>query len=411
MRKTNILWIGLAAPDSVYNSLLKRGYFHFAAQAAQKNFIEGIAECTDIPIDEISGFMMPSFFKTNELLMKSYSWETVNGGKGISVSNINIPYLDVVVRTCQIKKACIKWAEEHKDEKNIVIVYSAINAYLQGAMKIKKICNDTQVYLIITDLPQFMELRPSKIKKVLKDLNWKTLSMAIKSCDGWIPFTKHMIPYLNLPEEKCLVIEGSVNLNGVKSIANEKQQGKIIVMYSGSLGLQYGVPELLQAFSQIKDDRYELWFTGKGNAENLIEEYANMDHRIVNYGFLPSREELLKLQNKASMLINTRMPSEKASAYCFPSKLFDYMLTGKPVLSFKIQGIPDEYYKYLVVMESTDIKDIKNAILHVGEMTEDERNQIGKNARDYIINEKNNVKQCKKICEFIGLSIEKSEKL
>ena len=62
-------------------------------------------------------------------------------------------------------------------------------------------------------------------------------------------------------------------------------------------------------------------------------------------------------------------------------------------------------------MESTNIKDIKNAILHVGEMTEDERNQIGENARDYIINEKNNVKQCKKICEFIGLSIEKSEKL
>lgn len=404
-KKKNLLWVGLAASDTIYASLIKKGYFHFAAQAAQQNFIEGIAKCVDIQIDEISGFMMPTIPHIDELITKPYHWRTLNGGDGVSVSNLNIPYMDAVVRTHQMKMACRKWAEKHKNEENIVIVYSAINAYLQGALEVKKRCEDTQVYLIITDLPQFMELRPTKIKKFLKRLNWKTLNKAIKACDGWIPFTKHMITYLNLPEEKCLVIEGSVNPNNVNQLYREDSQEKIVIMYSGSLGLQYGVPELLNAFSQIQSNKYELWFTGKGNAETLIAEYAKKDSRIVNFGFLPSREDLLKLQSQASMMISTRMPNEKASAYCFPSKMFDYMLTGKPVLLFKIEGIPDEYYQYLIVMKSVAADDIKDAILRVGAMTNEERNEIGERARNFIIKEKNNVQQCRKICDFIGLDV------
>ena len=32
----------------------------------------------------------------------------------------------------------------------------------------------------------------------------------------------------------------------------------------------------------------------------------------------------------ATMIINMRDPKEEASKFCFPSKLFEYMLTGKP---------------------------------------------------------------------------------
>ena len=411
--KTNILWVGLVAPEEIYKELLKKGYFHFAAQSCQKNFIEGIAECTDIKIDEISGFMMPTIPNIKEVVTKAYQWKTINGGQGVSVVNLNIPYVDIVVRTYQIKRACRCWANRHKDDNNIIFVYSAINSYLQGALEVRKICKHTKVCLIITDLPQFMELRPSRIKKFLKNLNWHTLNKAIKDCDSWIPFTKHMISYLNLPEEKCLVIEGTVNLKHIrkniqdirKNIQDirENIQDKVIVMYSGSLGLQYGIPELLNAFSQINDDNYELWFSGKGNADTLISEYSQKDSRIKNYGFLESYEELMQVQNKASMLINTRMPSEKASAYCFPSKMFDYMLTGKPVLTFEIKGIPEEYYQYLVVMKSTSTTDIKKAILRVGEMTNEERDAIGNRARDFVIKYKNNIMQAQKICEFVGL--------
>ena len=132
-----------------------------------------------------------------------------------------------------------------------------------------------------------------------------------------------------------------------------------------------------------------------------INEHAQKDARIHNFGFLPSRRDLLLKQKEAAMLISTRRPDEEASDFCFPSKLFEYMISGNPVLSCRIGGIPDEYFNYLVEMKSTNPSDIKQAILAVAEMTEEERLNLGNSAREFILNEKNNVSQARKILDFV----------
>ena len=71
------------------------------------------------------------------------------------------------------------------------------------------------------------------------------------------------------------------------------------------------------------------------------------------------------------------------------------------MLSCRIGGIPEEYFKYLVEMKSTSPSDIKEAILSVAKMSEEERAALGKNARDFILTEKNNVAQASKILEFV----------
>ena len=63
----------------------------------------------------------------------------------------------------------------------------------------------------------------------------------------------------------------------------------------------------------------------KENDEAVIKERAVKDGRIKFLGFLPSRKDLLLKQKQATMMINTRKPDEAASAYCFPSKLFEYI--------------------------------------------------------------------------------------
>ena len=104
--------------------------------------------------------------------------------------------------------------------------------------------------------------------------------------------------------------------------------------------------------------------------------------------FLPSRKDLLLKQKTASMLINVRKPEEEASAYCFPSKLFEYMISGSPVLSFKIPGIPDEYFDYLIPMENSNPKTIANAIINVGNMKTDDRETLGNKSREFVLNNK-----------------------
>lgn len=402
-----IVWIGLAASDSLFEELVQKGYYHAAAHVAQKNIIEGLNQISDCGIDFISGFMMPHFPKGKDLVTHRRKWQYEKKSEGIGISSVNIKYIDVAVRSYLMKRESIRWAENHLNDDVTVFVYAASYPYLKGALEIKKRVKKSKVYLIVPDLPQYMELKPTRLKKFLKDKNWKYLNEAILSCDGWILFTKHMMDFLKLPPAKCIVMEGSINLSELTESSSIHKtfmnNNKIILMYSGSLDLKYGIPELLKAFSTIFDDNYELWITGRGNGQTLIEEYQRKDKRIKYFGFLSSRLEVLELQNQSTALMNMRMPSEKASAYCFPSKIFEYLLSGKPVLSFRMPGIPDEYYNYLIEMKSQNIEDIRNAILNIGSMKPCEREDIGKRGKDFVITEKNNYVQAKKICDFIGL--------
>ena len=66
------------------------------------------------------------------------------------------------------------------------------------------------------------------------------------------------------------------------------------------------------------------------------------------------------------------------------SKLFEYMITGKPVLSFEIKGIPDEYWDYLIKMNSINHNDIAKAIMKVGNMGYFERMEYGKKLKNIL---------------------------
>ncbi len=399
-----IVWIGLASTDKIFRQLVKKGYFHAPTHNAQKNIIIGIENYLHQPIDTINGFMMPSFPKCSELITKGMQWSHQNGAIDISVPSLNIKYLDFIFRKFFMKKYGIKWAKKHKQESDIyVLVYAASEPYLAAAMEIQKIIPFAHICLIIPDLPQYMELNCSKFKKFLKNIRWKNLQHLILRCDSYILFTKHMASYLQIENKHWMVMEGSINPSEQLTHITCENKEEIIIMYSGGIDIKYGIPELLCAFGQISNNNYRLWFTGSGNAEQLILEKSKKDFRIKYFGFLSERNDILKLQQQATMLITTRMPTEAASAYCFPSKIFEYLLSGKPVLSFRIRGIPDNYFDYLIEIKSPNPNDIKDSIIKVGNMSENDRKHIGNAGKNFVLREKNCNIQGKRICQFLNL--------
>ena len=222
----------------------------------------------------------------------------------------------------------------------------------------------------------------------------------MKYVDKYILYSRHMAEFLKLKDGSWTVMEGSYDASLLVEGA-EKSSEKISVMYSGVLDLRYGIRELLDAMALL-DDRYELWLTGNGNAVPVIEERAKTDPRIKYYGYFPTREELLKKQSEATMLISTRDPSEPASRYCFPSKIFEYMVSGNPVLSTVIDGIPEEYFDYLIPLPDISPETLKEKITSIADMDKASREDLGTRSREFVLENKNNVAQMKKVLEFIG---------
>lgn len=394
-----ILWIGCLESDEEFTIKAKKGYDLASAQVSQKNLLYGIEEVSGIVCDSINGSVLPPYPVYQDRIIESVTWEHNPGAMDISVGYKNDKYINRV----NCKKAMLKAADEwcktrYKGSDVTVFVYSMRSAPMATACRIKEKIPQAKIYLIITDLPQFMDLGQSRIKAALKKIDWQSIKKMQKKFDGFIIYAEKMAEYLEIPSNKWILMEGSYDT--AEQIAAVKEKKKA-VMYSGKLDEQYGIKMLVDAFMSIQDSNIELWITGGGNTEGYIRACAKKDNRIKFYGFLPSRQDVLQKQAEASLLVNMRLPSEPASGYCFPSKLFEYMATGTPVLSFDIAGIPREYLQHLYVVKQETVDALAKAIEETLSLDEASLQEQGNGAREFVINEKNTKTQCSKMWKFV----------
>lgn len=394
------LWIGINFNSEIKDKIINSKGKILSGKVSEDNLLEGM-DNIGIDMDSINSYKFPIYKKSGVKVVERVKWSRNGKSEDVSVQYLNFKYINQLSRTVQLKKEAKNWAKRHKNKQVTVFVYSMHSPFMSAAKEVKKIIPTAKIVVIVLDLPQFMDLGMNKVKKVLKAIDWIKIKSLMKSVDKYILYSKHMAEFLKLKDGYWTVMEGSINENDVLDETVEKNKDIISVMYSGVCDLRYGIPELLDAFELIKEENYELWITGAGNATPLIKERAEKDNRIKFFGFLPSRKDLLLKQKQATMMINTRKPDEKASAYCFPSKLFEYMISGNPVLSFDIKGIPEEYFNYLVKMEDVSPKSIAEAIKKVADMPEEQRIALGESSKSFVIENKNKNAQAKRILDAI----------
>lgn len=394
-----MLWIGCLESNEEFKEKVKKGYDLASAQVSQQNLVNGIEQVSGYTFDSINGSVLPPYPVYEDRIIKPVVWSHSDGAFDISVGYKNDKYVNRVNCKQSMIVATKDWIEKRYQGGELkVLVYSMRSAPMATACYIKKKIPTAKVYLIVTDLPQFMDLGQSKLKAALKKIDWISIKRMQKKFDEFILYAPKMAEFLKIPNGKWMLMEGSYDPS--ESVADESTSKKKAVMYSGKLDKEYGIPMLLDAFMQLEDKEAELWLTGGGNAEDYIKECASKDKRIKLYGFLPSRGDVLNLQKQASLLVNMRLPSEPASAYCFPSKLFEYMATGVPVMSFKLEGIPEEYYPYLIMVEDESKGALKEAMEKSLIMKDVQA--YGVKAKSFVCTFKNKETQSKHIFDWIN---------
>ncbi len=389
------LWIGICINEEIKEYILANKGKMMSAKVSQDNWVEGL-DSLGVDMDSINSIYFPLTIKKVE----RSSWSRNGISKDVNIAHNNGKYFRIASKKHYMRKEANVWAKKHINEQVTVFVYSMHSPFIAAALEVKRIIPTAKIVMLVPDLPQYMHLTMNRTKRFLKALDWQYIKRAIKKIDKFALYSKHMADFLKLKDGSWCVLEGSINQNDVLEEQPEKENNVISVMYSGVADTRYGLPELLDAFSLIKDENYELWITGIGNAVPLIKDRAEKDSRIKYLGFLPSRKDLLLKQKTACMMINVRKPEEEASAYCFPSKLFEYMISGSPVLSFKIPGIPDEYFDYIIPMENSNPQTIANAIISVGNMESSARETLGEKSRQFVLENKNKNAQAEKLLKF-----------
>ena len=104
------------------------------------------------------------------------------------------------------------------------------------------------------------------------------------------------------------------------------------------------------------------------------------------------------MERRAKLLINPRPVRGKLDTrFNFPSKLMEYMQSGRPVITTKLLGIPEEYEQKMYFFEDDTTEAIKQGIEKILELDEQVLKAFGEQARDYVNENKNNVEVGRKI--------------
>ena len=403
-----LLWIGSFMDKRTNEIMISQGYKNASSYLSQKNLIEGIEMASGLVFDSLNAIVMAGYPKQGNIKMRCYEYSHIDGAKDILVGYVNLLYLNRYFMKKSMIKAAKKWIKERYQEQDQVeiFVYEMRSACIDAAVYLKKKIPAAKIHLIIPDLPCFMDLNMSRFKKRLKQIDWKQMLQKFNYIDDYIPYTETMVDYLNIRNKKWMVSEGSLNKKDIEKIISEsdcvlkcEKSDKNIVMYSGWIDQQYGVDKLVDAMEYL-DDTYELWITGGGSYADNLKEKVLGNRKVKYYGFLPNRTSLLELQKQASIMMNIRNPEIEAAHFCFPSKLFEYMLLGIPVISVKLRGIPKEYKQYLFELSELKPKIIARTIEDT--MKNEEKKNRAEAGKKFVIKEKNNIAVGKKILEFIG---------
>lgn len=81
------------------------------------------------------------------------------------------------------------------------------------------------------------------------------------------------------------------------------------------------------------------------------------------------------------------------------------MLSGRPVLMYKLDGTPAEYDRYLYYMTGTDPESMAARIVEICEKNEAELAEFGMAAREFVATKKNRVAQTRKVIEMLDPEI------
>lgn len=307
---------------------------------------------------------------------------------------INLPWFKQKGRAAVAARTVEAWAARNLENRT-VLVYTQYLPYMQALHRVKKRFPDLKVAVIVTDLPNEMGLATGRkgIRKRLETkMGQKSLAL-LREMDGFVLLTAPMADALCIHEKPTEIIEGLILSDDQQTHGGENASKKPVFLYTGTLESELGIPEMLAAFEQMPE--YELWICGHGNMAVQVEQYAKRCANIRFFGFVP-QQQALAMQASATALLNPRQPSGLFTRYSFPSKTLEYMRSGKPVLCCRLEGIPADYDPYLRYMpEGAD--GIVQAVRALMALSAEERERLGKEARNYVLQHKNPQKQCEKL--------------
>ena len=319
----------------------------FSANNMQQKLIKGF-ESSECELSVISAPFIGTFPTSSKIINFKGFKEPCNEYKYVKFNNV------WGIRNFSRAKALIKAMDSFindGDPDKAIIIYHAHTPFIKAGVYAKEKDPNIKLCLYVTDLPQYMNLSADRgfIYNMAKTIDNVTMTKLMKKVDAFVLLTEQMKEKLPVDDKLYMIVEGIID--DIPEIEDyQYDDGLKYVVYTGKLYEEFGVKNLIDSFRYIDNSDYRLILCGTGDCYDYALKAKEKDNRICPLGQV-NPEEAIKWQKKATVLVNPRNNNSEYTKYSFPSKNIEYLLTGKPVIGYMLDGMPEIYKSFINVLE------------------------------------------------------------
>lgn len=382
----NIVYVSACVSEAAYASLYGASKVKPAFQAQKYNrlFIEGLAHHTRV---DVIGYPDAELSGCTDRILKLEP-ETVGNAHYHYLWGFRGPYR----RLHLLFGTFFKSLRLLKGDSAVVVDCLSQMAGL-GALLAARLRGKPCVG-IVTDLPQFIG----------GGARFGISNYLIRRCTDYVLLTEAMNALVNPVGKPYVVLEGHADAAMERCRPSLKRKGsKRVCMYAGSLSRIYGISMLVEGFLLADLPDVELHIYGSGDYEQELKEIAEKHPNIV-YGGLLLPSQVVEKEMEATLLVNPRPSGAEFVRYSFPSKTMEYMSTGTPVLMAKLPCLPKEYLPHLYLIEQETPEGMAQALRDTLAKDDETLFQKGVQARNFVLKERSNVIQAKKVLDMLERS-------
>ena len=370
-----------------------------AGNKMQTSILKYLLEHPDVDLKTISVRPVAPFPKDKALLYRKGK-ESIYGANISEVRFINVPILKQYSQSHEVYKALRHKLKGLSPENTIILTY---NLYPQlGVPAIKTMKRyGYKVVSLIADLPiDYATNRGILGNYIYNQYNIKTEQL-IKQLLYAVVLNK-FAAQIYAPNANYIVVDGGVDLLE-NSDVNPPQKLTYTdknLLYCGSLHHYSGALTLAKAMKYIDDETIFLDIYGCGEDEDRIKALAKQDIRIRYHGVVDN-DTVIQKQKEAYVLVNPRPINDPISKVTFPSKIFEYMISGTPVLSTRLFGFTDDYFGKLIFTEDDTVQGIANGIKSIIGMSDDQLLRYVQESYRFIVTQRSWKKQTERIITYL----------
>lgn len=311
---------------------------------------------------------------------------------------INIPVFRQLFLSVSGLIHVVFWLQRHPQS---VVICDVLDVSISIVSLIASKATGHKSVGIVTDVPTIRPKEENRTDNLIKKAIARTNMYILSKFDAYVFLTDQMNELINEDNKPYVVMEGHVDTN-MADIINliENKYPLRTIMYTGALKEVYGLKLLVDAFLAANLDDTELHLYGSGDFERELRSICAENHNIKYFGTVPN-ETAVKAQMRATLLVNPRFTDGEYTKYSFPSKNMEYMVSGTPVLTTRLPGMPKEYYDYVYLIENETVDGLAQTLKMIWAKPAEELHQKGQEAKQFVLENKNNYVQAGRVFQML----------